>query len=118
MAASRWGWLAGELAAGLAVGVLIGLALRPARVREARVLRRNDGQPARIEVGLEYESGLRPVSVVVDVKGEAGSGSATVAGAQSFVEVLVQGSADGPQHVTTTAAYRILGVLRTDVRQF
>ncbi len=118
MAVSKWGWLAGELAAGLAVGVVIGLALRPARVREARVLRRTDGTPARVEVGLEYEGGLRPVSVVVDVESENGGGSATVPGAQSFVEVLVQGSPEGPQRVTTTAAYRVLGVLRTDVRRF
>ncbi|GAB4194018.1 MAG: hypothetical protein OHK0022_09520 [Roseiflexaceae bacterium] len=118
MAASKWGWLAGELIAGLAVGVLAGLALRPARVREARVVRRTAGEPARIEVGLDYEGGLRPVSVVVDVEGEGSSGSATVPGAQSFVEVLVQGSPDSVQHVTTTAAYRVLGVLRTDVRRF
>lgn len=107
-----------DLLVGLVVGLLAVLVLRPARLRGVRVVRREDGPPARAEVGLEYTGGIRPVSVIIDLESAAGRGSATVAGAQSFAEVLLHSPLDQRCRVTATAAYRILGLLRTETRTF
>jgi len=115
---TRYFRLARDLLAGLVVGLLAVLVLRPARLRGARVVRREDGPPARAEVGLEYTGGIRPVNVIIDLQSEAGGGSATVAGAQSFAEVLLHSPLDEQYRVTATAAYRILGLLRTEIRTF
>ena len=93
--------------------------LRPARLVAAKVTAMTPGTPSTASVVLSYGRGLAPAHVIVDVYGDDGSGgSATIAGEQTFVDVPIARSLGGAYRVTTTAAYRILGVLWTSVREF
>lgn len=107
-----WGSLLALLSGAIALA-------RPARLLAARVTAVTPGDPPTASVGLTYGRGVPPATLIVDVYGSDGSGgSATIDGRQLFAEVPIAGTLSGEYHVTTTAAYRVLGVLRTSVREF
>lgn len=95
------------------------LAFRPARLLAARVTTIVPGSPPVASVALTYGPGMAPASVIVDVLDRDGhGGSATVPGAQLFLEVPLIGALSGAHCVTATATYRLLGVPLTLVREF
>ena len=115
MQAKRYLFWGGALA--LLGGALA--ALRPALVLAAKVTAVTPGNPSTASVVLSYGSGTTPTSVIVDVYGQDGSGgSATVKGEQMFLEVPIFGVLGGEYRITTTASYRLLGLLWTSVREF
>lgn len=97
--------------AGVALGAFL-LLLRPAPLRSARVTAVMHGTPVKAQVALRYGIGSLPVSVILEVVGQAGvAGSATVPGSRQFVEIPIGGPLDGQYGVRVTAMYRILGRL-------
>jgi hypothetical protein len=111
----RFFWSAGlALLAGAAA-----LAFRPARLLAARVTAITPGSPPLANIALAYGPGLAPASVIVDVLDRAGNGgSATVDGAQLFLELPLSSALSGDPRITTTATYLLLGMPLTVVREF
>jgi hypothetical protein len=107
---------------GAALGLLSGalaLLMRPARLEAARVTGVQSSDPPVANVSVRYGSGTPPESVIVDLYSNAGAaGSATIDGRQQTVEVPIAGAPGHIYRVTTTASYRLFGVLRTSVREF
>lgn len=106
-------WFGGALA-------LCGVALwraQPAPLRSVGLVAVQSGNPARARLALKYGAGTRPSSVILDVAGPQGAGSATVAGDETLVEVPISGAVEPGCRITATAGYRVLGRLRerTDV---
>lgn len=64
-------------------------------------------------VALEYTSGPRPQYVIIDVRGEGGSGSATSEGGADEVRVLLSGSLGHGPKIEVTTYTRALGRLWT-----
>jgi hypothetical protein len=95
------------------IAALVGLAvrLRPAPVRLARVTSVQPGPPATASLTLVYGGGAMPHSLVLDVFGASGAGSAAVEGGPHFVEVVLEQPLLAPYRVRVTAAYRVLGRL-------
>lgn len=107
-------WLGGALA-------LLGVALwhgRPARLRSVGLVAVLPGTPPRARLALDYGVGARPRSVILDVEGPRGSGSATVEGDQAIVEVPISGEIDAHCRITATTGYRVLGRLYEQVDVF
>jgi hypothetical protein len=95
------------------------LAFRPARMIAASVTAITYASPPFASVVLTYGPGLAPTSVIVDVRDRDGnSGSATVAGAQLFVEIPLSGALNGHYRIVATATYRLLGMPLSLVREF
>lgn len=111
---TRLFWLAG-------VAALLGAAVwrgRPAPLLHVRMVARMPGSPPVARLALAYGTGMRPQSVILDVEGPHGAGSATVGGNQELVDVPIMGELDGQPRITATAAYRVLGRLREQVDVF
>lgn len=92
--------------------VLLGVVarrVRPARLRDAGLISVTPGTPPVARLALEYGPGARPVSVIVDIEGANGRGSATVNGTERLVEVPLVGAAGGEYRIVVTPSYRILG---------
>ena len=93
--------------------------LRPARVLAAKVTALTPGTPPTASVALIYGGGAPPVSLIVDLYDQDGSGgSATIPGDQLFLEVPIIGTFGGAYRLTTTATYRLLGLPWTSVREY
>jgi hypothetical protein len=108
-------WISG-LAALLGAAAL---AFRPARLLGARVTAVTPGSPPVASVALAYGPGLAPSSVIVDVLDSDGNGgSATIGGAQLFLEIPLSGALRSRRRVTATATYLLLGRPLTVVREF
>lgn len=112
-AAGGWDWL-------LPVGflALAWLAIRPARVRRARVVAINGQQPAYAALVWHYGGGARPQSVIFDLTGPGGTGSVTVSGEQYESEVPLPAAFSGPYRLTAIAAYRSFGRLYRQTTTF
>lgn len=104
--------------AALACLALIARRARPARLRSAQVTAVLPGDPPVASVALAYGGGLPPISAIIDVRGRAGGGSATVEGQQRFVELPLAGPPEPAYDVSVTTYYRVLGALRSDTRVF
>lgn len=92
---------------------------RPARLVSARLSALTPGAPPTANITLVYGSGALPVSVIVDVYDRnGGGGSATIPGAQLFVEIPISGNLAGDYRLTVTATYRLMGRPWTRVREF
>jgi hypothetical protein len=111
----RFFWSAGlALLAGAAA-----MAFRPARLIVARVTAITPGSPPLASIALAYGPGLAPASLIVDVLDRGGNGgSATIAGAQLFLELPLSGPLTTDHRITTTATYLLLGRPLTVVREF
>ena len=95
------------------------MLVRPARLREAKVMAITPGDPPTASVGLRYGRGAAPVCVIVDVRGRAGGGgSVTIPGEQIFVDVPIAGILGDDYSLTATATYQIAGVFWHSVRAF
>lgn len=94
--------------------------LRTARIRSARVASLSTGDGVYYaHVMWTYGSGVRPISVIVDVTaGNGAGGSLTTDGEMISGKIPLSMSFDGPYTVSFTATYRILGRARTAVRTF
>ncbi|HEU5014233.1 MAG TPA: hypothetical protein VFT66_17045 [Roseiflexaceae bacterium] len=107
-------WLGGALA-------LLGAAVwrgRPAPMLRVHMVARMPGSPPVARLTLKYGTGARPQSVILDVEGPDGAGSATIGGSQEFVDVPIIGELNSQPRITATAAYRVLGRLRERVDVF
>jgi hypothetical protein len=101
--------------------VLLGVAVwrgRPAPMLRVHMVARMPGSPPVARLTLKYGTGARPQSVILDVEGPDGAGSATIGGSQEFVDVPIIGELDSQPRITATAAYRVLGRLRERVDVF
>ena len=93
--------------------------LRPAPLTMARVTAITAGDPPTANVALTYGSGAMPARLIVDLAdGAKSAGSATVDGAQLFLEVPLIGAPSREYRVTATATYRVLGRMFTVSREF
>lgn len=114
MMRTRLFWIGGAL-------VMFGVAVRrgrPAPLERVHVVAVMPGSPPVARLTLKYGTGMRPQSVILDVEGARGSGSATIGGSQEIVDVPIVGELDGPARITVTAGYRVLGRLRERVDVF
>ena len=105
----------------LGVLALLGVTVwrgRPAPLQRVHIVAVMPGSPPIARLTLKYGAGMRPQSIILDVEGPKGSGSATVDGCQEIVDVLIAGELDGRARVTATAGYRVLGRLRERVDVF
>ena len=104
------------------LALLAGIAVRwvrPAQLRMARVTAITPGAPPTASVVLTYGIGAMPERVIVDVADDVGGGgSATVEGAQVFLDVRLIGAPSRKYRITITATYRVLGRLFSVVREF
>ncbi|MBC8159858.1 MAG: hypothetical protein H7Z42_01450 [Roseiflexaceae bacterium] len=90
---------------------------RTARVIGARATQL-DGPPARAEVVLSFSSGPRPASLIVDLHGQSGPGSSTIAGDEDMAMVPISGPLGSHHTITVTASSRIGGRLFTRTSTF
>lgn len=107
-------WLGGALA-------LLGMAVRrgrPAPLQRVHIVAVMPGSPPIARLTLKYGAGARPQSVILDVEGPRGAGSATIEGRQEVVDVPIVGEPGSQPHITATAAYRVLGRLHEQVQVF
>ncbi len=105
----------------LGSAALLGAAVwrgRPAPLLRVHMVACMPGSPPTARLTLKYGMGVRPQSVILDVEGPRGSGSATIGGSQEFVDVPIIGELDNQPRITATAAYRVLGWLREVVGVF
>jgi len=93
--------------------------IRPARLLDTRITAITPGAPPTASVVLSYARGAMPARVIVDIADRDGNrGSATIDGERMFVEVPLDGMLANSQRITTTATYRVLGMLWTVVSEF
>ena len=93
--------------------------VRPAPLTLARVTAITPGDPPAASVALTYGIGAMPARLIIDVADDAGGGgSATVDGAQLFLDVPLIGPPSHEYRVTATVTYRVLGRPFTAVREF
>ncbi len=102
---------------GLALaGAVWTILLRPAALRQLRLTQVSAGTPHYASLVWRYGLGARPQSVILDITaGNGASGSATVDGETFNAEIPLSMGFSGPYTLSTTATYRILGVLHNSV---
>lgn len=107
------------LSAGIALGALAWLARQswPARLRGV-ALRKPAHNPRTARLILRYLPGARPESLILDLSSSGGGGSATVAGDQNAVDVLLHAPLGDDAQVRATATYRVGGRWYTAERTF
>ncbi|MDZ4721432.1 MAG: hypothetical protein SH847_23465 [Roseiflexaceae bacterium] len=104
-----------------ATAVAIGLAAistRTARLASVRITAIRPGTPSMAHIALTYSPGMRPVSVVIDITTESGSGSVTLDGLTLYCDIPLSASGSGPQQIATTAFYRSIGFTTQRMQQF
>ena len=108
------------LVLGALLTVVVGAIARlhPAKISSAKVTSVSPSNPPIANIALLYNTGARPVSVIVDIFLEHGCGSATIGGDQLFVDIPLVRSPSIHRHLVTTATYNMLGKWYTVVQEF
>ena len=93
--------------------------LWPAQVRNIEITGVTGAEPTFVGLRWSYGLGLRPISLIIDLAGQnERGGSLTVSGRAGTGTIPIAAGSAGPYHLSATATYRIVGVVRTHTQQF